>query len=33
MEEIVNGAMKLCHAHRNPVAICLNQLLHEGKLA
>ena len=33
MEEIVNGAMKLCHAHRNPVAICLTQLLHGGKLA
>lgn len=33
MGEIVNGALKLCHAHRNPVAICLTQLLHGGKLA
>jgi len=33
MGEIVSGALKLCHAHRNPVAICLTQLLHGGKLA
>ena len=33
MEEILNGAMKLCHAHRNPVGICLTQMLHGGKLA
>jgi hypothetical protein len=25
--------MKLCHANRQPVAVCLTQLLHGGKLA
>ena len=33
MDDIVNGAMKLCHANRQPVAICLTQLLHGGKIA
>ena len=33
MDKIVNGAIKLCHANRQPVAICMTQLLHGGKLA
>ena len=33
MDKIVSGAIKLCHANRQPVAICLTQLLHGGKLA
>ena len=33
MDRIVEGAIKLCHANRQPVAICLTQLLHGGKLA
>ena len=33
MGKIVNGAIKLCHANRQPVAICMTQLLHGGKLA
>ncbi len=33
MEKIVDGALKLCHANRQPVAICMTQLLHGGKLA
>ena len=33
MAEKVDGALKLCHANRQPVAICLTQLLHGGKLA
>ena len=33
MDKIVNGAIKLCHANRHPVAICMTQLLHGGKLA
>ena len=33
MDKIVDGAMKLCHANRQPVAVCLTQLLHGGKLA
>jgi sulfopyruvate decarboxylase subunit alpha len=33
MDNIVDGAMKLCHANRQPVAVCLTQLLHGGKLA
>jgi sulfopyruvate decarboxylase alpha subunit len=28
MDKIVDGALKLCHANRQPVAICLTQLLH-----
>ena len=33
MDQLVDGALKLCHANRQPVAICLTQLLHGGKLA
>ena len=33
MERLLDGAMKLCHAGRQPVAICLTQMLHGGKLA
>ena len=33
MDKIIDGAMKLCHANRQPVAVCLTQLLHGGKLA
>ena len=33
MDKIVNGAIKLCHANRQPVAICMTQLLHGGNLA
>ena len=33
MDKILDGAMKLCHANRQPVAVCLTQLLHGGKLA
>ena len=33
MDRVVDGALKLCHAARQPVAICLTQLLHGGKLA
>ena len=33
MDQIVDGALKLCHANRQPIAICLTQLLHGGKLA
>jgi len=33
MDKIVEGALKLCYANRQPVAVCLTQLLHGGKLA
>jgi sulfopyruvate decarboxylase alpha subunit len=33
MDRLLDGALKLCHASRQPVAICLTQLLHGGKLA
>ena len=33
MDRLLDGALKLCHAGRQPVAICLTQLLHGGKLA
>ena len=33
MDKVVDGALKLCHSNRQPVAICLTQLLHGGKLA
>jgi len=33
MDQILDGALKLCHANRQPVALCLTQLLHGGKLA
>ena len=33
MDILLDGAMKLCHANRQPVAVCLTQMLHGGKLA
>ena len=33
LDKKLNGAMKLCHANRQPVAVCLTQMLHGGKLA
>ena len=33
MDRLLDGALKLCHASRQPVAICLTQLLHGGKIA
>ena len=33
MDQLLNGAMKLCHANRQPLAICLTQMLHGGKIA
>ncbi|MDA1129399.1 MAG: thiamine pyrophosphate-binding protein [Chloroflexi bacterium] len=33
MEKILDGAMKLCYANRQPLGVCLTQLLHGGKLA
>ena len=33
MDQVLDGALKLCHAGRQPVAICLTQLLHGGKVA
>ena len=33
MDVVVKGALTLCHASRQPVAICLTPLLHGGKLA
>jgi len=33
MDTVLDGALKLCHANRQPVAICLTQMLHGGKLA
>jgi sulfopyruvate decarboxylase subunit alpha len=33
MDRLLDGALKLCHANRQPVAICLTQMLHGGKLA
>ena len=33
IDRILDGALKLCHASRQPVAICLTQLLHGGKIA
>ena len=33
MDQLLDGALKLCHAGRQPVAICLTQMLHGGKLA
>ena len=31
MDKLLDGAMKLCHANRQPLAICLTQMLHGGK--
>ena len=33
MNSLLNGAMKLCHANRQPLAICLTTALHGGKVA
>ena len=33
LDKILDGAMKLCHSNRQPLAICLTQMLHGGKLA
>ena len=33
MALLLDGALKLCHANRLPVAVCLTQMLHGGKLA
>ena len=33
LDTLLDGALKLCHANRQPVAICLTQMLHGGKLA
>ena len=33
MDTLLDGALKLCHANRQPVAICITQMLHGGKLA
>ena len=33
MDRLLEGALKLCYANRQPVAICLTQMLHGGKLA
>ncbi len=33
MDRLLDGVLKLCYAGRQPVAICLTQLLHGGKLA
>ena len=33
MDQILDGALKLCHSGHQPVAICLTQLLHGGKVA
>ena len=33
LDTLLDGALKRCHANRQPVAICLTQMLHGGKLA
>ena len=33
MDKLLDGAMKLCHSNRQPLAICLTQMLHGGKIA
>lgn len=33
MSRIVTGALKLCYASRQPLALCMTPLLHGGKLA
>ena len=33
MDRIVTGALQLCYASRQPLAVCLTPLLHGGKLA
>jgi len=32
MDRLLDGVFKLCHANRQPVAICLTQMLHGGKI-
>ena len=32
-DTLLDGIMKLCHAHRNPVAVCMTPMLHGGKIA
>jgi len=32
LAEVVDGALRLCYASRQPVALCLTSLLHGGKL-
>jgi sulfopyruvate decarboxylase TPP-binding subunit len=33
LDRRLDGALKLCHSNRQPVAICLTQMLHGGKIA
>ena len=33
MPQVVSGALKLCYASREPLALCMTPLLHGGKLA
>ena len=33
LDTIVNGALDLCYASRQPLALCLSPLLHRGRLA
>ncbi len=33
MERTVSGALKLCYASRQPLALCMTPLLHGGKIA
>ena len=33
LEMLVSGALKLCFASRQPLALCMTPMLHEGKLA
>ncbi|MBI4313090.1 MAG: decarboxylase [Chloroflexi bacterium] len=33
MPKIVSGALKLCYASRQPLALCMTPLLHGGKIA
>jgi sulfopyruvate decarboxylase subunit alpha len=32
-EQIISGALRLCYASREPLALCMTSLLHRGKLA
>ena len=33
LDRLLEGAIKLCHSNRQPVAICLTSMLHGGKIA
>ena len=33
LDTLLDGALKLCYANRQPVAICMTRMLHGGKLA